>query len=75
MSGSLSASEQLYGLMNTWSHAFDKLFVKRAFVHCYVGEGLEEGAFSEAREIFGALARDYDEPEYGECGEEEEFAE
>src|SRR5260370_35202503 len=28
---------------------FDLLYSKRAFVHCYVGEGMEEGAFSVAR--------------------------
>ena len=71
----ISNNGSFKNILNDINFKFDLLFAKRAYIHWYVGEGMEEGEFNEAREESASLEKDYEEIclESNEGGEEEDI--
>nr|XP_012143991.1 PREDICTED: tubulin alpha chain-like [Megachile rotundata] len=55
-----TAIRQGWGLL---ARKFDLMYRKKAFVHHYIGEGMEESTFQDALENVAALIDDYKEVE------------
>ena len=73
VSHGIAQTNSLYRTMFIWARQFDKIYAKRSFVHWFVGEGMSEGFYGEAREDLESYMMDYQEVftrTYGDSSEE-----
>lgn len=68
----ISNTTSLAGNFSTLGHKFDTMYDKRAFIHWFIGEGMDGSQFYEARDSVAALVQDYKELEAPICNSEEE---
>jgi tubulin alpha len=59
-------------VFSNYAYNFDRMYAKKAFVHWYLQEGMEESKFGEARESLAVLEKDYEEAEKDTEDSEEE---
>ena len=59
--GRLTSNKGVKEILKREMRSFDKTLATRAFVHWYVGEGMEEGELSEAREHVETIYREYND--------------
>lgn len=55
----LSNSTAIKQVFANLAHKFDMMYKKKAFVHHYLVEGMEKGAFEDARTILGNIHDEY----------------
>jgi len=68
----LANSSAVWQVFSRTEEEFDKIYKKRAFLHWYLSEGIEEGDFLDSQENLAALQSDYREIEREEDEELEE---
>jgi len=47
----ISKSTAISEVFSRLNHKFDLIYTKRTFIHCYIGEGMEEGEFLKPEKI------------------------
>ena len=51
----VSNNTAIIEVLNRFTRKFDLMYSKKAFVHWFIGEGMEQGEIEDARENIAAL--------------------